>query len=185
MLVDGIAQFLFDVCQASEDRLPLLLGEMEAFVGIIREEGIIFYQSREGRAAQELGVEAQGPSLGLVQATVVFRAHHLPGGDEEHRAASVVILAAAVPQGATIGIFQQYGIDMVELPAEAQGLGLVPVDDADQRVRSLYAEVVVVGLDGVDLEYGGHGVFSFKSVPIAIIKVSALGINSSISSSVE
>ena len=106
-------------------------------------------------------MEAQGPSLGLVQATVVFRAHHQPGGDEEHRAASVVILAAAVLQCAAIGIFQQYRIDMVEFPAEAQGLGLVPVDDADQRMRSFYAEVVVVGLDGVDLEYGGHGVFYY------------------------
>ena len=45
VLVHRVLQFLLNLCQAVNDRPPLLFREVEGFVGVVREIRILLYQS--------------------------------------------------------------------------------------------------------------------------------------------
>lgn len=98
----------------------------------------------------------QNPTFGLVQKAVILGTHNLTRGDEQHRAFLVVVNAAAIFQAPALRVLQQHRIDVVQLAAEAQRLRFAAVNDADQRMKGLDPEIVIVLLDGIHPHYLTH-----------------------------
>lgn len=76
--VGGLLQLVADVAQALDDRLPLLLREVQRLAHLVGEEGVAADVAPELRAAQQVGMEEQGPPLGLELHAPVVDADALP-----------------------------------------------------------------------------------------------------------
>ena len=77
-----VIRFLVDFCQAVDDGLLLLLGEVQRFIGGIGEKSIILHMAAERRASQQVGMKQQTPARTGKSRSVGFMSEHLPRSDK-------------------------------------------------------------------------------------------------------
>ena len=160
VLVDGVLQLVEDVPHAVDDRLPLLLRKVQRLAHLVGEEGIAADVASELRAAQQIGMEEQRPTLRPVGPSVVLHAEELSGRQADERPGLVVVGLTAVDQIAAIHLLEEYGIETEHVQLRPHGrLQLRKVHHADQRVQGLDPHEVVVLEYMVQMQNGIHRVF--------------------------
>ena len=89
---------LIDFCQAVDDDLLLLLGEMQCYIGGIGEKSIILHMAAERCAPQQVGMEQQTPARTGESRPVGFMSEHLPRSEKHQRIFLKIVGASAIGQ---------------------------------------------------------------------------------------
>ena len=159
LLTMSVLQLVEDVPHAVDDRLPLLLRKVQRLAHLVGEEGIAADVASELRAAQQIGMEEQRPTLRPVGPSVVLHAEELSGRQADERPGLVVVGLTAVDQIAAIHLLEEYGIETEHVQLRPHGrLQLRKIHHADQRVQGLDPHEVVVLEYMVQMQNGIHRV---------------------------
>ena len=147
-----MGELLADSRQAVDEGRALALGEVQRFVDLVGEEGVLADMAPEVGAADQIGVEAERIALGLELLACILDADDLPGGEADDRSLLIIVALAAVDQVAILLILEEYHVEAERMPHVAHGTSLRKVDHAHQRMQRLHAEPVVVFGDGLDIQ---------------------------------
>ena len=155
-LVRILAQFLTNLTHQGGKDVMLFVGHVQGFVDAVIEEGIFLDAPFQRETVQQVGVEQERPARQHHLLAVVLLAANLPGSYADDRPFLVIILAAAVCQVYLRLVMEEDAVHAIIVQAVAYGRHLCIVDDADQRVLLLAAEVAGVVIDIPYFQYLAH-----------------------------
>lgn len=151
--VDGPLYLDADLFQAVSVDFLLPLRKVERLLGVVGEEAVALDFPAQCGSADEVGMEKQTEGIGLVVGAVL----HMDGlsrGEARHGALLIVVGLPSVGDVATIGLFQEKGVDtIVECRLTGNDvLCLGHVDHSHERMEGLEAVELVVGVHIVNLD---------------------------------
>lgn len=91
-----------------------------------------------------------------MQVAVIVGSHYLTGSGKQHRAFFVVVQATTVLHQATVGVFQQHGVHVVQSLGMFYRGHFIAVYNAYQRMRRLDTKQITVLLNRVNPCYFSH-----------------------------
>ena len=144
-------QFEADFLHAVDDQLSLPFGEVERFVDLVGEEGVLFHVLSERRPPDQIGMEDQSPPFGLIGLAVVLDADDLPRSQTDECPLLIVVAVSPVKQLPAFDLFEENRIKAECLARMSYRFCLGQIDDADLGMECLDSQRIIVLEDGFDI----------------------------------